>query len=611
MENHNSHTFPTIYQAFHKTVTLHPRKVALMYKDDAGDYQSITYLELCGIIDRVAISLMNLGITNGDRVAILSRNRPEWVMADLAILKLGAIVVPIYQTLPASAVAHILKDSGSKLLFVEDSERFAVIDMIRGTVPSLSRVVAFDRRGIDPQKDVLPFAEMARDAGRLIDPQDLRKDTPNEPEDTATIVYTSGTTGEPKGAVLSHGNIVSNALSAMSRYQFSETDVTLSYLPLCHMFERTCGYYTFLFSGGCIAYARDMTTIVEDVQTIQPTILIAVPRIIEKVFQAVQKKVLESSFIRRKLVFAAFRSLNLHANLKYKGLKIPPLVRFKRRIYDVLVASKFRKIAGENLRLLVTGGAPLDRRVAKALYILGFNIVEGYGLTETAPVVCCSAVEDNRLGTVGKPLPGVEVKIGDGEEILVRGPNVMKSYFNKPEETARTIDKDGWFHTGDQGRFDKHGNLIIAGRIKELIITSYGKNVAPVPIESAIMRSGFIEQAVLSGDNRKYLSALIVPRKDALEQFAASGDINAADYEQLLQKDEIRALILAEIEKAAGELPNYAKVKAFTLLPESFSVDNELLTPTLKLRRRKILIRFRPEIDAMYQMSRPEAGEEE
>jgi long-chain acyl-CoA synthetase len=574
-----------------------------MYKDGHDAYQGITYQELDDIVDRVAISLMNMGITKGDRVAIFSRNRPEWAMADLAILKLGAIVVPIYQTLPASAVAHILKDSGSKLLFVEDKELFAVVDSIREQVPELSRVVVFDRRGIDPARDAFPFTELNKKLGIGRDLLDQLLKSRSEPEDTATIVYTSGTTGEPKGAVLSHRNIVSNALSAMDRYRFTAADVILSYLPLCHMFERTCGYYTFLFSAGRIAYAKDMTTIIEDVQTIQPTILIAVPRIIEKVYQAVEKKVLESSFIRRKLVFAAFRTLNFHANLKYKGLKIPPFVRIKRRIYDLLVASKFRKIAGERLRLLVTGGAPLDRKIAKALYVLGFNIVEGYGLTETAPVVCCASVEDNRLGTVGKPLPGVEVKIGEGEEILVRGPNVMKGYFNKPEETARAIDSDGWFHTGDQGRFDLHGNLIITGRIKELIITSYGKNVAPVPIESEIMRSGYIEQVVLYGDDRKYLSALIVPRKEALEQFAVERDIRTASYELLLQKDEVKTLMSTEIEKVTRELPNYAKVKAFNLLPESFSVDNHLLTPTLKLRRRKIYERYRPEIDAMYQTS--------
>jgi long-chain acyl-CoA synthetase len=375
------------------------------------------------------------------------------------------------------------------------------------------------------------------------------------------------------------------------------------------MFERTFGYYAYLFAGGRIAYAKDMTTIVEDVHTIQPTILIAVPRIIEKVHQALEKKVLESSLIRRRLVFGAIRTLNQYANLKYKNLKIPFPLRLKRFIYDKVVASKFRRIAGGNLRLLVSAGAPLDRRIAKTLYVLGFNIVEAYGLTETSPGVCCSAVADNRLGTVGKPFDGVEVTIAGNDEILVRGPNVMRGYFNKPEETAKAIDQQGWLHTGDQGRFDESGNLIITGRIKELIITSYGKNVPPVPIEAKIVRSAYIEQAVLFGDNRKYITALIVPHRESVERWAAERNLSAANYEELLKKEEIRGLIVIEIERATGDVPNFAKVKAFKLVPDVFTVDNHLLTPTLKLRRTKIFERYRAEINSVYQTSMPKSGE--
>jgi long-chain acyl-CoA synthetase len=376
------------------------------------------------------------------------------------------------------------------------------------------------------------------------------------------------------------------------------------------MFERTCGYYTFLFSGGRIAYAKDITTIIEDVQSVQPTILIAVPRIIEKVHQAVERKVLESSLIQRRLAFAAIRTLNQYANLKYRGLKIPFALRLRRYFYDKAVASKFRKIAGGRLRLLVSGGAALDRKIAKTLYVLGFNIVEGYGLTETAPVVCCCSVEDNRLGTVGKPLEGVEVIIGEKDEILVRGPNVMKGYFNKPEETGKAIDKEGWFHTGDQGRFDENGNLIITGRIKELIVTSYGKNVPPVPIEANITRSPFVEQAVLYGDDRKCITALIVPARDTIEEYAREQNLPVANYADLLQHEAIEQLITTEVDRATAELPSYARVKTFTLLPESFTVDNHLLTPTLKLRRGKIMERYRREIDSMYEHIEPGSGGE-
>ncbi|KPL16115.1 MAG: hypothetical protein AMJ92_13140 [candidate division Zixibacteria bacterium SM23_81] len=591
----------TIYDSFRQAAALHSGKVALMFKNTHNEYEGITYSELSESVTGVAASLVNLGIEKGDRVGIFSNNRPEWAISDLAILKLGGIVVPIYRTLPASSVSLILNDSGAKLIFVENAAPFAVIDTIREEIPGLAHTVVFDPSGLDAQRDFLRFSAMKGDIEKPIDQGFFDNLAQITRDDPATIVYTSGTTGEPKGAVLSHENIVSNAFSAIRRFQISSEDVTLSYLPLCHMFERTCGYYTFLFAGGRIAYAKDMTTIVEDVQTIQPTILIAVPRIIEKVYQAVEKRVLESSLIRRRLVFGAIRTLNQYANRKYKNLKRPLALRLKRSFYDEVVASKFRKIAGGRLRLLVSGGAALDRRIAKTLYVLGFNIVEGYGLTETAPVVCCCAVEDNRLATVGKPLDGIEVTIGENDEILVRGPNVMRGYFNKPEDTADAIDQEGWFHTGDQGRFDASGNLIITGRIKELIVTSYGKNIAPVPIESMIVRSGYIEQAVLYGDGRKCITALIVPARDAIEKYAQELNIPVADYADLLEHEAIEQLISRELERTTAELPSYARVKAFTMLPEGFTVDNYLLTPTLKLRRGKIMERYRREIDSMYQ----------
>jgi long-chain acyl-CoA synthetase len=601
----NPETFPaqekdprTIYDLFHSAAALHPDKTALMYKDQAGAYRSITYRELLGQVDRTAAALVSSGIARGDRVAIFSRNRPEWAVADLAVLKPGGIVVPIYQTLPPAAIAHILNDSESKLLFVENARLAAIVESIRDQVPSLARVVIFDPGELADRSEYLPFETM-RDGY-----DETAASGPAEAaggDDPATIVYTSGTTGEPKGAVLSHANIISNARAAINRFLFTPDDIILSYLPLCHMFERTCGYYTFLFAGARIAYAQDMTTIIDDIQQIRPTILIAVPRIIEKVHEVVRNKVLESSPVRRKLVTAAIRCLNDHANRTYQGLKIPFFLGLRRRFYDRAVASKFRKIAGGRLRLLVSGGAPLDKGIEKTLYVLDFNIVQGYGLTETSPVATCRSVADNRLGTVGKPLEGVEVTIGPNDEILIRGPNVMQGYFNRPEETARAIDEDGWFHTGDQGRFDGDGNLIITGRIKELIITSYGKNVAPVPIEKRLAHSPYVEQAVLVGDDRKYITALIVPRREAVERYAGERNMAVEDYAGLLREPVIRKLFDGEIDTATAGLPGFEQVKDYILLTETFTVDNGLLTPTLKARRKKILERYGREIDAMYE----------
>ena len=590
----------TIYESFHKAATLHSEKVALMYKSDENEYVGITYKELYDLVNKVAASIKNLGIKKGDMVAIFSYNRPEWAIVDLAVLKLGGIVVPIYHTLSSPAVKHIINDSGSKLVFVENAELLATVDSIRKEAPCITAVVVFDTRGIDTQKDFLRFSDLKRDE-MPVDESVFDDLPPISADDTATIVYTSGTTGEPKGAVLSHHNIVSNALSLIRRFRVTSEDVFISFLPLCHMFERTCGYYTVLFTGASLGYAENLSTVAEDIKKIRPTILLVVPRVIEKAYDTVFKKVKESSPIKRALVLSAIRNLNKYANLKYKNMKISLGLRMRCGIYNTLIASKFREIAGGRLRVVVSGGAPLNRQVAKVFYILGFNIVDGYGLTETSPVVCSNTVEDSRLGTVGKPLDDIEIKIAGNDEILVRGPNVMKGYFNKPEETAKAIDKEGWFHTGDQGKLDQDGNLIITGRIKEIIITSYGKNIAPVPIETEIVNSNYISQAMLYGDNKKYITALILPEREPIERYAKEKNIPAADYTELLKKDDIKELIAIEIEKTTVNFAHYEKVKVFTLLPESFTIENGMLTPTLKIRRSKITERYRSVIDSMYE----------
>jgi long-chain acyl-CoA synthetase len=593
----------TIYAAFREAAARYPHKPALRSKGADGEYRSISFEVLGDSVDRLASSLSRLGVAKGDRVAVFAYHGPQWVMADLAALKLGAVIVPLYHTLSPSAAKYMLNDSACKLIFVEGKELFGVIDAIRGEIPSLAHVVVFDEKGIEERGTFLNFDDLAADdsrAGRAAI-GDLPAVSSGDP---ATIVYTSGTTGAPKGVVLSHGNILFDAFSALRRFKVGPDDTFLSFLPLCHMIGRTCGYYSMLFAGATIAYAEGISTIVSDVQAIRPTIIIVVPRIVEKIYEAVEQKVMEAPLIRRRLVFAAVKCLNERVNRIYRGDGVPFSLRVRCAFYDRLVASKFRKIAGGRLRLLVSGGAPLDRKLAKTLHVLGFNIIEGYGLTETAPIVCTTTLEDNRLGTVGKPFDGIEVKIGESDEILVKGPNLMCGYFNMPEETAKAIDADGWFHTGDQGRFDTTGNLAITGRIKELIVTSYGKKVAPVPIEAEIIRSPYIDQALLYGDNKKFITALVVPRRDCLERYAREKGVAVADYAELLARREVRDLIASEIERATVELAPFEKVRAFALLAEGFTVANELLTPTLKLRRKRIVERYRNAIDALYEACR-------
>jgi long-chain acyl-CoA synthetase len=570
---------------------------AVLYKDGSGKYQPITYGELAGHVDRVAAALKSQGIKRGDRVAICAYHGPDWVIADLAILTIGGIVVPIYHTLSPALVAHILRDSQTRLVFVEDAKVFDAVQSIKQHVPDLGTVVVFDDTAMERRPTFLRFSAMK--AGTAKPSCDAIEEEVS-PDATATIVYTSGTTGEPKGVVLSHSNIVTNALASVERFHVTPSDAYLSFLPLCHVLERTAGCYAMLFAGATLAYAGGVATILDDVQVIRPTILIAVPRIVEKIYEAVERGVMEGSPIRKRMVLDAVRTLNRRVNLEYKGLRVPLWLRLGSRFYDRFAASKLRAIAGGRLRFIISAGAPLDRKLAKTLWVLGFKILQGYGLTETSPAVSTTSLEDNRLGTVGKPYPGVEVRIGEDDEILVRGPNVMKGYHNRPEETAAAIDREGWFHTGDQGRFDERGNLVITGRIKELIVTSYGKNVAPVPIETELAHSPYVDQAMLCGDKRKHIAALIVPARAAVMRRAEEMGIKAGTYAGLLRQDGIRSLLAGEIERATSGCAPYEKVRAFVLLSEGFTVENDLLTPTLKLRRGRIEERYRAEIASIY-----------
>jgi long-chain acyl-CoA synthetase len=422
----------------------------------------------------------------------------------------------------------------------------------------------------------------------------------SEPDDLFTVVYTSGTTGEPKGAMLTHRNILSNVTTAIPLFNINENDVLVSFLPLCHLFERTCGYYCVLMAGGSIAYAESLQTIREDVQLAKPTMMIVVPRVLEKVYNTVREKVQAGSALSRMLMISTLRTYSRYARLEHGKRPIPLWLRFKHWALGRLVVRKLKALGGGRLRLLVSGGAPLDRRLARIIRNLGFNLLEGYGLTETSPVVCAAVPGQERVGTVGKPFKDVEVSIGPNDEVLVRGPNVMRGYLNKPKETAEVIDADGWFHTGDQGKFDPEGNLIITGRIKEIIVTAYGKNVAPVAVEQAIAQSKYVEQVMVCGDKKPFLSALVVPSPLALEGFAREKGITFKTHTDVLDHPDVFRLYENEIKKALAGFAQYEQVYRFRLVPEPFTVENGLLTPSIKMKRPQIATAYRAEIEAMY-----------
>ncbi len=566
-----------------------------------GRYHPITYADLSADVDRAAIHLSRLGLTHGDPIGILSSNRPEWVIADFACMKLGAVVVPIYPTLSASTIHFMIADSRMKMIVVENAALLRMLDSPHSERGGGWKSILIDTREADSDQDFIPFATLRAPVDAPF-PEDFRVGA----DDTATIVYTSGTTGEPKGVVLTHRNITANVRAVIERYQLNDHDVVLSYLPLCHMLERTCGYYAMLFSGAAIAYAENISTVFRDVQSVRPTILLTVPRVVEKAFEQAAAQVSSGSRLKQRMITRTIRDLSARADLRYNDKPVGPWLRLRCALLDKTIAAQFRKIGGGRLRLLGSGGAPLDRKIAKTYYVLGYNIIEGYGLTETSPVVCSNSAADNTLGTVGKPVRGVEVRIGENEEVLVRGPNVMRGYLNKPEETARIIDADGWLHTGDQGRFDARGNLAITGRIKDLIVTSYGKNIPAGAIEARIAQSPCVSQVMLYGDRRKYIVALVVPIRAAIERRAEELGIAAAGYPALLNDDRIRALLAEEIDRATADLSHYEKVKRFAMLAEEFTVGNGLLTPLMKLRRAQVADRYRGTIESMYET--PEGG---
>jgi len=583
----------TIHGSVREAARRHSGRAALMYRRE-GTYVDVGYDALARAVDQAVDRLRAFGIRRGDVVGIACPNRPQWIVADLAVLSLGAVVVPIYPTLPADQLLYIARDSGMRMLFVGNAKLLGAVEEIRGDLPALEEVLLLDDWGVRFGAPG-PEEEGAGQAERPPDP-----DAGVSGGDLATIVYTSGTTGEPKGVMLTHANIVSNVRALIDRYAITHEDSAVSYLPLAHMFERTCGHYVFLFAGGTVAYAESVTTVVKDVAAVRPTVLIAVPRVLERAYQVAHDRIESGPLLRRGIAHRAFSLLNERENRRYQGKRISPWLWLRCLMYDRLVASKIRATGGGRLRLIVSGGAPLDRAIGKILRVVGFGVVEGYGMTEASPVIASGEVADHRLGTVGRPLEGVEVRSSEAGEILVRGPNVMKGYLGKPEATAAAIDEDGWLHTGDLGGFDEEGHLVVSGRIKDIIVTSYGKNVAPIPVEERLTRSPLVSQAVVFGDNRKSLVALLVPEPEAIEKLAAERGATAESYEDLLKHHVIHAALRDEVARANDEGASYERITGFVALPEPFTPDNGMLTHTLKLRRRTIGERYSERIDSLY-----------
>ena len=575
------------------------KRAALRYMAD-GEWQDITHQALARRVQHVGLGLRELGIQPGSRIAIISTSRPEWVIADLACLTVCCLDVAIYPSLPAPQVQYILQDSTSCAVFVEDHEQYDKILEIRDQLPHLQHVITFDTLGPEAQAvDMRQLVQLGVSAeGKY---PDYRADAMAVPPDAlATLIYTSGTTGEPKGVMLTHNNLASNAVAAVTVLPVGPEDVCLSVLPLSHGFERTPGYYAMLQAGVTICYSSSPDEVAANMAEIRPTVMIAVPRFYEKIYGRILEKALSDGNIKKRIFLWCRRIGEAWADFKLGKQPIPAGLALQYRIAHRLLFSKLQKRTGERLRFFVSGGAPLAPEIAKFLYAAGLPVLEGYGLTETSPVICVNPLESPRIGTVGLPLPGSDVRIADDGEIITRGPNVMAGYYNNPEKTTEAIDDDGWFHTGDIGEIDDDGYIRITDRKKDIIVTAGGKNIAPQPIENRVKTSRFVSNAVLIGDKRKFPMILIVPDTDILRKWAADRQLSVDSSADLLGHPDIAAKVEREVMVTLRDLASYQMPKKVLLIEEDFTVENGMLTPSLKTKRRVIEERHKARIDACY-----------
>ena len=565
----------------------------------SGRWVDLGYRDLAERVRDLSVGLLELGLRRGDRVAILSENRPEWAVADYACLTARCADVPIYPTLPARQAEYILRDSGAVALMVSGAAQLEKVLGIRDRLPALRYIIAFDpamAAGVLPFEQVLERGRAARDRH----PDWHASALAVAPDDLATLIYTSGTTGDPKGVMLSHGNIASNVTTCVELFSFTAEDECLSFLPLSHIFERMFGHYCMFHAGVVINYAESIDTVPANMLEIRPHLMASVPRLYEKIYARVLDSVRSSSPLRKR-IFAWGREVGERwAEATIAGRPVPVGLRLQRALADRLVFAKLRGRTGGRIRFFISGGAPLSPDIARFFYAAGLPILEGYGLTETSPVMAVNTFRHHRLGTVGQAIPGVEIRIAPDGEIVTRGPNVMCGYFNKPEATAEAIDEEGWFHTGDIGLIDADGFLSITDRKKDLIVTAGGKNIAPQPIENLAKSSKFVSTAVMIGDRRPFPIMLVVPNAAQVKGWAGHKGLPDGDLEELLGHPDVRQKIEREVRMTLRDLAQFEMPKKLLLLAQDFSVEAGELTPTLKVRRRIVEARHRTAIEALY-----------
>ncbi len=588
-------TAGTLDGLFLERVRRSPQMIAYRdYDRSSGKWRDLTWEQMDGGVARWQTALSREKLVPGDRVALMLRNCPEWVMFEQAALRLGLVVVPLYTADSAENAAYILQNAGVKVLLLEELAQWYAFSEMRNHIGGLARVVMIQSR---PEKTddglVLALHDwLPEKAGEV---QHANRD----PHQLATIIYTSGTLGRPKGVMLSHHNILANAHSCSQGVPVWQDDLLLSFLPLSHTFERTAGYYVPMMCGATVAYARSIQQLQEDLLNIRPTLLVSVPRIYERVYAGIRAKLAEGPALNRKLFNLAvevgssrFEHQQGRGSWHISHLLWPLL--------DILVAKKVMGKLGGQLRGAMSGGAALSAEISRVFIGLGLPILQGYGLTESSPVVCNNTFENNVPSSVGLPIPGVEVKLGENNALLIRGPNVMLGYWNDPEATKAVLAPDGWLNSGDIAHIDEHGRITITGRLKEIIVMSTGKKVSPGDMETAILRDSLFEQVMLIGEARSYLSALVVLNPSNWESVSRQYNLDR-DWRHAMQDQKLEEILLERIAHQIREFPGHAKIYRVALMPEPWTIENGMLTPTLKLRRARVLERYKTEADKLYE----------
>lgn len=585
----------TLVQLLFETVDRFGDKLASRRILEGGGFREFTFSQQYVRAREVCLALWSLGLERGDRVAILSENRPEWTQVDFGAICAGTPLVPIHFNLTPGQVRYILKDSGAKILLVSTPDLLLKARDALSDGGDSPRVVAFDPA--DDEEDVTPWEHFLAMGGSqgLTDEEFRRRALEVQPQHTSTILYTSGTTGDPKGVELTHRNLYTNCVSVGMHVPFSEEDSTLSFLPLSHSLQRMADYL-FFSKGMLITYGRSLKTIPEDLCIARPTKVVGAPRFYEKTYQ----KVMEQTGAKGLIVRWAREVGEAWAEEKLSGRKPTWVLESVYAVAYRLVFKKLHEGLGGRIRFFISGSAPLAPNINKFFFSAGIQILEGYGLSETSPVATANSLADFQIGTVGTPIPGTEIKIAQDGEILIRGPQVMRGYFNLPDETEKAIDAEGWFHSGDIGEIDEEGHLRITDRKKNLLVTAGGKNVAPAPIENRVKGNRFVDQVVMIGEAMPFPALLVVPAFQALGAWARSSGIAFSSQTELLTEPKVQDLLKHEVFGCLGELASWETPKKIGLLQEEFTIEGGILTPNLKVKRRVVRERYGALISQLY-----------